>query len=569
MSVNHSLEQSKIIESILNATAAELGESFFRSLVKNLSTALKTCGAWITEYVPEQHQLKALAFWLDNQYIDHFEYHLNDTPCEHSISNKQLLFIPDKVMDLYPGAKPGEKIDSVSYIGVPLYDKDKNVIGHLAAIDRKPMEENEYILSVFRIFANRAGAELQRLKIENDLKEKNECLENLVNELQQAKSSLIESESRFRSVAQSANDAIITSDIRGNITFWNERAEKMFGYKIAEILGKPLTLIVPKRYHKAHNQGFNRFVSTKEGKIIGHIVELHAIKKDGSEFPIELTLSDWKTQSGLFITGIIRDITLRKNEQAKLEKAHALLAAEDQRKSEELEKARQLQLAMLPTEIPDLKRFDVKVHYQTAIEVGGDYYDIIRKENGETLFLMGDAAGHGLEPGMVVAIIKSIIASLADYNDLSKIFDYANNIFKSLNLGRLFMALSIIRIRGNNLEICAGGMPPLLIYRNRENKIDEYVLAAPPIGSVKKFKYSSNRFSVEKGDVILLQTDGFSERQNNDDEMYGFDRTKKLFCAITSQSPDSILKKLVDHGETWAAGQKQTDDITLMTIKLR
>jgi serine phosphatase RsbU (regulator of sigma subunit) len=92
-------------------------------------------------------------------------------------------------------------------------------------------------------------------------------------------------------------------------------------------------------------------------------------------------------------------------------------------------------------------------------------------------------------------------------------------------------------------------MPPLLIYRKKKNKIDEVVIAAPPTDSIKKFNYTFKRLKVEKGDVILMQTDGFSERQNSNDKIFGFDRTKKLFCEITSQSPDRIPEKSIDHGE--------------------
>jgi sigma-B regulation protein RsbU (phosphoserine phosphatase) len=183
--------------------------------------------------------------------------------------------------------------------------------------------------------------------------------------------------------------------------------------------------------------------------------------------------------------------------------------------------------------------------------------------------LVGDAAGHGLEPGMVVATIKSLIASLIHLDNLAEIFNSANTIFKSLNLGRLFMALQIIRLKDNMLEMCSGGMLPLLIYKKKTNIVDEIVQAAPPIGGIKNFNYTTSKASVEKGDVLLLQTDGFTERQNLNNEMFGFEKMKKLFCDIACKSSNIIVDEIIKNGEKWAKGRKPDDDITIMTVKIK
>ncbi len=124
--------------------------------------------------------------------------------------------------------------------------------------------------------------------------------------------SLASSEERFRSLAETASDAIISADSEGNIFFWNRSAESMFGYSSAEAIGRPLTMIMPGRLCEHHKQGMERFVSTGKKHVIGRSVELTGLRKDGTEFPLELALSKWNTQQGLFFTGVIRDITERK-----------------------------------------------------------------------------------------------------------------------------------------------------------------------------------------------------------------------------------------------------------------
>lgn len=123
---------------------------------------------------------------------------------------------------------------------------------------------------------------------------------------------LRESEEKYRAVVDSAIDAIISADSHGNIIFWNNAATHMFGYSGDEAVGKLLTLIMPERFHNAHKKGLNRVISTGESDIIGKTIEVSALRKNGGEFPVELSLAKWKACRGLFFTAIMRDITKRK-----------------------------------------------------------------------------------------------------------------------------------------------------------------------------------------------------------------------------------------------------------------
>ncbi|HEV8540047.1 MAG TPA: PAS domain S-box protein [Nitrospiraceae bacterium] len=120
------------------------------------------------------------------------------------------------------------------------------------------------------------------------------------------------SEKRFRSVTQSANDAIVSADDHGRMMSWNRGAQVMFGYRETEVLGRPLALLMPERYRLGHQKGLERMRTTGESHIIGKTVELHGLRKDGTEFPLEVSLSTWKTGNETFYSGIIRDITERK-----------------------------------------------------------------------------------------------------------------------------------------------------------------------------------------------------------------------------------------------------------------
>jgi PAS domain S-box-containing protein len=141
---------------------------------------------------------------------------------------------------------------------------------------------------------------------------------------QQVERALRESEARFRSVVESAPDAIILSDDQGRIISWNKSAQRFFGYSEGEVLGRPLTLLMPTRYREAHQRGLTRLRTTNEPCVTGRTIELHGLRKDGGEFPLELSLAMWRTESGTFFSGIIRDITERKQAQDQLIQAEKL-----------------------------------------------------------------------------------------------------------------------------------------------------------------------------------------------------------------------------------------------------
>ncbi len=139
-----------------------------------------------------------------------------------------------------------------------------------------------------------------------------------ITERKHAEEALRVSEEQLRAIAQSANDAIITANSKGLVMGWNRGAEKIFGYTEDEIYGKELSLIMPKSYAELHNNGINRIEQGGEQHVIGATVELEGLNKFGNTFPVELSLARWKTSSGEFFTGIIRDITARKLSEEKL-----------------------------------------------------------------------------------------------------------------------------------------------------------------------------------------------------------------------------------------------------------
>src|ERR1044071_4550331 len=133
-----------------------------------------------------------------------------------------------------------------------------------------------------------------------------------------AERALRESEEQFRTLMQSAIDAIFLADSKGTVITCNQAARKMFGRALEEVVGQPFSVLVPERYRRVHPSGVRRVRFSEPSRLIGRTVELLGLRRDGAEFPLELSLTSWQTERGRFYCGIIRDITERKRAEEEI-----------------------------------------------------------------------------------------------------------------------------------------------------------------------------------------------------------------------------------------------------------
>jgi two-component system sensor histidine kinase/response regulator len=131
---------------------------------------------------------------------------------------------------------------------------------------------------------------------------------------------LIQNEAMLRGVTTSAQDAIVVADNEARVTYWNDAANRLFGYSAEEVMGQYVhDMIVPERFQEAHNAGFSHFRNTGEGAVVGKTVELAAVRKDGSEFPVEMSLSSMRYEEEWHAIGILRDISEKKRQSEELD----------------------------------------------------------------------------------------------------------------------------------------------------------------------------------------------------------------------------------------------------------
>ena len=262
-------------------------------------------------------------------------------------------------------------------------------------------------------------------------------------------------------------------------------------------------------------------------------------------------------------------ILIKEREAKEMEIAQRVLEAEDSRKTKELNEARELQLSLLPQRITSLKNYDFCFDMRPATEVGGDYYDYNISENNEISIVIGDATDHGMKAGMMVSIIKSLFLTHINTMDIKEFLNNCSHTIKQMKLKNLYMALMLVKINGRNLKMSSAGIPPLLVYRKKTNKVEEYKIKGMPLGAVESYPYETVEIELETGDTVVLLTDGLPELFNKNKESFGEERLKEIILQNAREPVNEIVNKLILAGEEWRKENKQNDDITLVAFRLK
>ncbi|MFW6079324.1 MAG: sigma 54-interacting transcriptional regulator, partial [Gemmatimonadota bacterium] len=291
-------DADRILRMILEGTAGQTGEAFFRALVRAVAEALDVYGAWVTEFTDDPVRLRALAFWLGDDYLDDFEYDYRGTPCDPVVRERRLVHFPDRMAERFPDDDELAKVGVAAYMGAPLEDVDGTVLGNLAVIHDSPLPEDPTATAVFRIFAARAAAELRRLRAEAEVRDREEELTRLVD---------------------SARDAIVGLDRELEVTRANAAAAKVFGASEARLVGSSFSRFLSLRSRLKLRRLMDELdARPAEHRSLWISGGLEAVRANGADFPAEATLSRFDVRDGTRYTLILRDVDARRRAERQL-----------------------------------------------------------------------------------------------------------------------------------------------------------------------------------------------------------------------------------------------------------
>jgi len=237
------------------------------------------------------------------------------------------------------------------------------------------------------------------------------------------------------------------------------------------------------------------------------------------------------------------------------------------RKTQELVKAGNAQQALLSPPIPDHPDLEIAAFMRTAYEVGGDYYDFNSGPDNALTIAIGDATGHGIVPGMMVAATKTLFILLGQSPDLLDTIRTTSKTLKALNLRGLYMHLTLGRYHEGTLSLVAAGMPSPFHYQKVPETVHQIMLKGAPLGSFTSFPYGRHNVNLAPGDAILLVSDGVTELVNPAGEMFMSDRVQRVFEECCDRSAQDIVHTIREAGRAWRAEQPLQDDATILVLK--
>ncbi|MFZ1282169.1 MAG: GAF domain-containing SpoIIE family protein phosphatase, partial [Ignavibacteriaceae bacterium] len=248
-----------------------------------------------------------------------------------------------------------------------------------------------------------------------------------------------------------------------------------------------------------------------------------------------------------------------------------LEALEKQKLEEELDLAREIQRNLLPQKIPDYKSFDISAVNISSKQVGGDYYDIIELDKDDCVVAIADVSGKGVPASLLMANMQAFLQVICRQNTpLDEATGLINDLISSNTSDGRFITffwgiLNDITKTFNYVN--AGHNPPLLI---RNGTITKLEIGGMILGVMKTMiPYKSESIQLQTGDVLVMFTDGISEAMNRRGEEFSDERLEKLSLAVVNENADSILKKIQCEVQNFTDGANQSDDITLVIVKVK
>jgi sigma-B regulation protein RsbU (phosphoserine phosphatase) len=366
---------------------------------------------------------------------------------------------------------------------------------------------------------------------------------------------------RFRQLLESTPDAMLVADHSGRIVLVNEPTEQMFGYRREELLGRSVEMLVPGQLRELHVRHRSQYMVQPRTRAMNSGKELLALRKDGREFPAEISLRPVVTEEGVLVFSAIRDITERKAaEHALRENAAQLLAVQ------------RIQEHLLPRCPPSIPGLDIAGASYPAEFAGGDYFDYLPMSENSLGIVVGDVAGHGFGPALLMASIHAHLQWLSQaHTDVSKILALMNSaLLREIEEERFVtVLLGKLDLDTRTFVYSNAGHPAGYVLDHAGHVKARLESSSMPLGIAGDNVFLTGEPVVlQPGELLLLLTDGILEAQAADNEQFGIRRTLEIVRSHRHRTGAEIIQVLHDAVLEFSADRKIADDLTAVIVKV-
>jgi PAS domain S-box-containing protein len=360
---------------------------------------------------------------------------------------------------------------------------------------------------------------------------------------------------KLQRLIELVDEAVISVDTTQSVCSFNPGAERMFGYKAEEIIGRPLGDLIPSHLRDLHACHVRTFLeSSDKGRWMGERQELTGLRQDGSTFPARASIFKSRLPGGeTELTAILQDISEDKYIK-EIEESVRL--------------SRQIQLHFFPQNLPRISGVDLAAANVPTQGISGDYYDFIKIVEDHWGLVIADVSGKGLSAGLLMSSFRAtLLAEIRNNYALPTILKKVNNLlWESSEENRFVTAFyGVFDEQHRILTYCnAGHNPPILM--GADGDIKELETGGFILGAFPGSEYQEGHILLSVGDLLLLYTDGLTEAIGADGEELGRAGLIQFLGEHSGESASSISQALVE----WAEGRESTphDDITLLVMRI-
>jgi serine phosphatase RsbU (regulator of sigma subunit) len=246
------------------------------------------------------------------------------------------------------------------------------------------------------------------------------------------------------------------------------------------------------------------------------------------------------------------------------------VALEKARMERELQMARQVQANLIPTRMPEVPGWELASDWRPALEVSGDFFDLIAGEDGSLTIVIADVSGKGMPASLFMVFARSVLRASLEQGGLpAEELARANRLITQEARASLFVTLFCGRLNvetGDLTYVNAGHNPPLLC-RSATGEVELLNPTGMAMGVLSEFPYTQESVRLQPGDTLLLYTDGMTEAFSSEREQFGIERLTQLVQAHQGRSPGDLLAVLEDAVDGFTGGAPAGDDTTLLALK--